>query len=354
MLPWYRKWSEENPINVLRTIILFATPGAALFVAGLIIIGGYPYATETLQTGPRGIAMGVTKYESALETPDPTIAAYTSAAPIIPQAGEPLAGEVYPLAGPLADLTVQNYDRLVGQMRQWTGIPDLMAEDNYQTQVAWEMIGMTRTLNEFWGDHVNISGEAGVNCYTCHRGQAVPSDIWFRIDPMLQASAGWPSIQNFATSMTVSTSLPHDALQAYLVDGELINVHDLEPRVENLPGDPLIQQTERTYSLMNHVANSLGVNCTYCHNSRAFYDGAQVTPQWATAALGIQMVIELNNEYLLPLQELLPDYRLGPKYADAPKAACATCHKGAQRPLNGMDMISDWPELATSEAPIYE
>jgi photosynthetic reaction center cytochrome c subunit len=41
-------------------------------------------------------------------------------------------------------------------------------------------------------------------------------------------------------------------------------------------------------------------------------------------------------------------------HADAPKAACATCHKGYQKPMGGMDMISDWPELAAPGAPVYE
>lgn len=32
-----------------------------------------------------------------------------------------------------------------------------------------------------------------------------------------------------------------------------------------------IQQTEQTYGLMMHFSNSLGVNCTFCHNSRNFH-----------------------------------------------------------------------------------
>ena len=31
-----------------------------------------------------------------------------------------------------------------------------------------------------------------------------------------------------------------------------------------------IQSTEQTYALMIAISNSLGVNCTFCHNSRAF------------------------------------------------------------------------------------
>ena len=95
------------------------------------------------------------------------------------------------------------------------------------------------------------------------------------------------------------------------------------------------------------------MNCVFCHNSRAFYDGGQVTPQWATETLGIQMVLELNNTYLVPLEGLLPEDRLGPVHADAPKAACKTCHKGYQQPLQGTNVIADWPELATTGTPDY-
>jgi len=63
--------------------------------------------------------------------------------------------------------------------------------------------------------------------------------------------------------------------------------------------------------------------------------------------LGISMVQEMNNDWLVPLRDVYPAHRLGPVYADAPKAACATCHKGYQKPLQGTNMIANYPELAT-------
>ncbi|MCL4119357.1 UNVERIFIED_CONTAM: hypothetical protein GTU68_030714 [Idotea baltica] len=218
------------------------------------------------------------------------------------------------------------------------------------------MISMTRNINENWDGHVSANKEVGVTCYTCHRGQAVPSDVWFKATPVNKAAQGWSSVQNRVTPLSSFTSLPSDALEAYLLDGETIGVHDLESRVAGIPGKddyPGIQHAERTFALMNYVANSLGVNCTFCHNTRAFYDGSQVTPQWGTESLGIQMVQELNNDYLVPLAGLLPSERLGPVHQDAPKAACKTCHKGYQQPLQGTNVIGDWPELATSDAPDY-
>ena len=93
------------------------------------------------------------------------------------------------------------------------------------------------------------------------------------------------------------------------------------------------------------------MNCTFCHNSRAFYDGGQNTPQWGTASLGIIMVQEMLADYLVPLQDVYPPERLGPVYGDAPMAACRTCHQGYQQPLNGTNVIHNWPELAVTQGP---
>lgn len=324
-------------------------------MAALLVSGGQPYATESLQTGPRGTGMSVPEFKADLAKPDPDIEAFLASTsdPVPPQGGEETAGEARENVPPgLENLTVENYDRLLAAMREWTGIPNLFDDLNsYQTSVGYLMIGMTQTLNEEWAGHVNANKEVGVTCYTCHRGQAVPSDVWYKISPVNENVQGWSANQNRVTMQSQYTSLPSDALEKYLLDGETIAVHDLESRVAGVPGEdgyPGIQQAERTYSLMNYISNSLGVNCLFCHNSRAFYSASgQITPQWATETLGIQMVLELNNTYLAPLDGILPEKRLGPVYADAPKAACKTCHKGYQQPLQGTNVIGDWPELAT-------
>ena len=98
----------------------------------------------------------------------------------------------------------------------------------------------------------------------------------------------------------------------------------------------------------------MGGNWGFGNNSRAVYDAGQVTPQWATASLGILMVQELNNDYVVPAGALLPEERLGPRNGDDPKVACTTCHKGYQRPMQGLNVTDDWPELVSSEAPVYE
>ena len=59
------------------------------------------------------------------------------------------------------------------------------------------------------------------------------------------------------------------------------------------------------------------------------------------------MVRELNDKYLDPLKDVLPANRLGP-LGDAPKASCATCHQGAAKPLLGVSLAKDFPELGGS------
>ncbi|GAA5076080.1 photosynthetic reaction center cytochrome PufC [Roseibacterium beibuensis] len=355
MLPkWFSNWDRENPTNIFGPAIAVGVAGSAVFVAAMLVTWGQPFATDSMQTGPRGSGMHVAEFLTDLEAGDPTVAGFFTSEPVVPTEGAETAGAAIDGAEPLlADLSVDNYNRLIEAMRSWTGIPDLLEPglENYQTTVARRMIQMTQNINQNWAAHVQVNAEVGVTCYTCHRGQPVPNNIWYRVSPVNESVAGWSANQNRVTMVSNFTSLPSDYLEHYLLENDegsynIIAIHDLASRVQQQPGDPLIQQAERTYGFMNYIANSLGVNCTFCHNTRAFYDAAQVTPQWATATLGIAMVQEIIADYLLPLQEVLPEERLGPVYADMPLAACRTCHQGEQQPLNGLNVIRNWPELA--------
>ena len=357
---WFDKWNRENPKDIYGPAVAVGVVGGAVFVAALLVTWGQPMATESLQTGPRGTGMSRPEFKADLAAPDPGIEVFlaSTSAPVVPQGGEQTAGEVRENVVPaFADLTVENYDRLLVAMRSWTGIPDLFEDpESYQSTVASLMIAMTQNINENWDGHVNANKQVGVTCFTCHRGQPVPSDIWFKITPANETVEGWSANQNRVTPLSQYSSLPSDALEKFLLDGESIKVHDLDSRVAGIPGKdgyPGIQHAERTYALMKYIANSLGVNCVFCHNTRAFYDGSQVTPQWGAELLGISMVQELNNDYLVPVGGLLPENRLGPMQGDAPKAACKTCHKGYQQPLQGTNVIKDWPELASTDAPDY-
>lgn len=367
---WFTDWNAKNPTNIYGPAVVIGALGSAVFAAALLVTFGQPFATDSVQTGPRGTGMSVATFVSEANTPDPTIEDYYTDEPFIPEEGEELAGDIYENVQVLTNVTDANFNRLMNAMTLWVA-PDegcvychanadegVYADDDLYTKVvARRMIQMTQSLNEDWIGHVQANEEVGVNCYTCHRGENVPSEIWFQVGAVNSNAEGWSAIQNRATTLSQFTSLPSDALESYLLDTQTIAVHDLESRVAGSPADegfPSIQNTERTYSLMNYFSNSLGQNCVFCHNSRAFYDPGQVTPQWATASLGILMVQEMNNEYLVPLGPVYPEHRLGPVLADAPKAACKTCHKGYQKPMGGLNAIADWPELATTGVPVYQ
>lgn len=61
------------------------------------------------------------------------------------------------------------------------------------------------------------------------------------------------------------------------------------------------------------------------------------------------MVNEVNQAYLDPLRPEFPPHRLGP-LGDVPKVECATCHRGAYKPLYGADMLKDYPSLGGEAA----
>lgn len=323
--------------------------GAALL--GVAMITEFQLPPNTfIQRGFRGTAMetiynnkDVKVFLAANQVP-PSL-------PPLPATG-PKAGQVYKNVQVLGDLSVAQFTRLMVSITQWVSPqqgcnychnPNNMAEDNLYTKVvSRRMIQMTQAINANWQPHV---AQTGVTCYTCHRGNNVPNNVWYN-DPGTARTGGVLSVatgQNMASGTVNNSSLPYDPFTPMLEQKYQIR----QQGETALPvGNPhSIKEAEWTYALMIHFAQSLGVNCTYCHNSRAFGDWAQSTPQRVSAWHGIHMVRELNNDYLNPLQPVYPDYRLG-KVGDAPKLNCATCHQGVYKPLLGVSMLKNFPELA--------
>jgi photosynthetic reaction center cytochrome c subunit len=56
------------------------------------------------------------------------------------------------------------------------------------------------------------------------------------------------------------------------------------------------------------------------------------------------MARDLNNNYMEPLKTVFPEHRLG-ILGDVAKVNCATCHQGVFKPLYGVSMAKDYPEL---------
>jgi len=308
---------------------------------------------EVVQRGYRGTAMQVNYNEKELaqylaENKVP------ASLPQAPAAG-PKAGVVYKNVQVLGDLSVGQFTRLMVSITNWVSPKQgcaychntaNMSEDNLYTKiVSRRMFQMTQHINADWQAHVQGTG---VTCYTCHRGNPVPNNIWFH-DPGTRTpgggmiDAGPPVGKNIAAASVRYASLPYDPFTPFLEGDHSIRVQGEEA----LPGSNRhsIKEAEWTFALMNYFGNSLGVNCTYCHNSRAFSDWSQSSPAKVVAWHGIRMTRDLNNDYLKSLTNAWPANRLGPT-GDSPKLACATCHQGVYKPLYGVSMLKDFPELS--------
>jgi photosynthetic reaction center cytochrome c subunit len=175
----------------------------------------------------------------------------------------------------------------------------------------------------------------------------VPEETWYEQDgdPHARGYTALTGGQNAPAESVALASLPFDPLSLHLqgdADQAAIRV---QPTSALPTGNGAsIQATEQTYALMMHMSDSLGVNCTYCHNTRSFQPWEASTQARVTAWHGLELARHINGEYIVPLTEALPAERLGP-LGDAPKASCATCHRGVSRPLYGESMAQAYPSL---------
>ncbi len=263
--------------------------------------------------------------------------------------GGPLAKDIYQNIQVLTDLDIGQFTRLMTAITAWVAPEqgcaychadgDNASDAKYQKVVSRRMLEMTRHINGDWQAHV---AQTGVTCYTCHRGQNVPLQKWFApADPHTRVSAGNRAGQN-APGIGL-TALPGDPFSAYLIGDDQIPVVAKTALTTSDRGATL-QRTERTYAFMLHISEATGVNCTGCHNTRSFFAWDQSRPQRVPAWHGIRMVRDLNNNYLVPLTGVFPVLRQGPT-GDVAKINCGTCHQGAGKPLNGVSMLKDYPEL---------
>jgi photosynthetic reaction center cytochrome c subunit len=339
----------------------FAAVVAVLVVAALAVLTLERPPVETVQRGFRGTGM--------LQVYNPRTVAAMEANNVVPAGIAPVpsvgpkAGDIYRNVTVLGDLSVGEFTRLMAALTTWVAPEqgcaychmgnDMAAEGNYTKNVARRMLQMTRHINEQWGSHVSPSG---VTCYTCHRGQPVPQHVWtteaYDTPVAQRGMAHVVTGQNLGAPSVNFTSLPYDPFTPFLQQGQEIRVigHIPEANGDNLRS---IKQAEWTYGLMTNISQSLGVNCTYCHNSRSFAEWDQSPPQRAIAWYGIRMTRDINNAYIEPLREIVPPNRLGP-HGDTLKTNCATCHQGVYKPLYGARMAQDYPELmrANLTAPI--
>jgi len=340
----------------------YALSGIAI-VAGilltLVVVFQIPWATppiESEQTGYRGT--GIADLKDAGEAEASRAAAEVPPPPYELVVGEdaPRAGDFYENVQVLSDISTDEFNYLMVAITEWVSpeegcnychIPENLASDDiYTKRVSRRMLQMNRAINQDWRNHV---ADTGVTCYTCHRGNPVPENIWFPPGP----DAGEGYMQNMASATVGLTSLPSTPFADYLTgeyDAEAAGAIRVQSDQMLTGGmEASMQDAEATYGLMIHLSEALGVNCTYCHNSRAFGVWDQSSAARVTAYHGLDMVRALNGEYVMPLVSELPDNRLSP-HGDAPGVNCATCHAGANKPLYGAQMAADYPSLMAGSA----
>jgi photosynthetic reaction center cytochrome c subunit len=332
----------------LPSVVLAAT------LAGVLLSGCERPPPDVVQSGFRGTGMEQVYNPRRIAALVEANAMPESIPPV--EAGGPKASEVYQNVKVLNDLGVGEFTRLMIAMTNWVAPkegpeagclychnPANLADDSkYTKTVTRSMLQMTRQINSQWKAHV---ADTGVTCWTCHRGQQVPTNVWFAPEPQKHATRmlGDKAGQNSPAWSVALTSLPYDPFGPYLAQDKPIRVIGQTA----LPVDnrKSIKQTEFTYGLMVHMSDSLGVNCTYCHNSRSFAEWEQSPPARTTAWHGIRMARAMNVEFMQPLTGTFPAHRLGPT-GDVAKINCATCHQGAYKPMFGASMLKDHPELA--------
>ena len=343
-------------------------------VAGLgLLLGGCEVGTkEYEQIGYRGTgAQGVVD-QSQLRATLKKIGAvpappYELTAEMI---GGERAGAAYQNVQVLGDISTEQFNYLMAAMVTWIAPGEgegqgcnychnanNMASDRYDNGkliytkiVARRMIQMNRNINGSWGKHV---APAGVTCWTCHRGKAVPANKW-AINPDGD-STGAPLMgnkrgQNTPLQTVAYASLPSDPFSAFLRDNQEIKLAG-KTALRTPANLATTKSAEHTYGLMMHMSQGLGVNCSYCHNAGNFASWSLSRPQRGTAWYGIRMVRNINNDYIESLAGIFPASRKGP-LGDPYKVNCTTCHQGQAKPMNGYAMLKDYPALRGALGPM--
>lgn len=326
--------------------------GAA--AATLVLAGCEPGAKISTQTGYRGTGLEQIVDRSSIAE---ATAIPPEAYPLPPDGG-PTAAETYQNVQVLGAVSAERFNHLMAQMNQWVvpanapeaqqgcnycHNPENMASDEKYTKiVARRMLQMTRTINSRWSSHVK---DTGVTCYTCHRGNAVPANVWAvaQATPDSTTIRGNKRGQNTPDPNVGYASLPSDPFVAYFQGKGDIRVASDQalPSPNHVVS---IKDAEKSYGLMMHVSSALGVNCTYCHNSQSFRAWNLSRAQRGTAYYGIRMVRDVNENYITSLRSVFPANRKGP-HGDPYKVNCTTCHQGVAKPLGGVSMIAQAPSL---------
>lgn len=337
--------------------------GFALVVATVLVV----IVPDWHRPWYRGTQMGYrgqsdTQFESRAAT-QPINAVIPAALPAAAEGG-PKATDVYKNVKVLTDVNAAEFMRLQYAITNWVSpqqgcafchdTKNWASDAKPQKLVARRMFAMTRYINSAWATHVNPSG---MTCYTCHRGQPVPAEVWWPrtpepIKPFIDHKEPWNEAGD-----TVSTFFPNNGFSEYYLQNTPIAVQSTTAMRTNDVADYIV--AKRVYEMMMQMSLEIGVNCGYCHNSRAFEDWKQSSPMRWSGYYALRFLRDLNRNYLLPLAQVIPqqrtlvhptampaipDHQRGQQPGNA-LLTCGTCHYRLTQPLNGVNMVKDYPGL---------
>lgn len=330
----------------MNRTVTFAALAASALALGACELG----PKQVSQNGYRGTGMNQIQLKTVALAKDEV-----PAPPYDPPSTEgQRASEVYQNLQVLGDVSTEQFNYTMAALTAWVSpeqgcsychnLENLASDEVYTKVVARKMLQMTRTINQKWDKHVATTG---VTCWTCHRGQPVPANYWTMPEAGKGGIIGNRHGQNNPIAETGYSSLPESALAVYLTGNPAT---DRKIRVVSTGVHPATannlttMETEKSYALMVHLSQALGVNCTYCHNSQAFAPWDISTTQRTTAWHGLEMVRNINGQYITPLADVFPANRKG-AMGDPFKVSCTTCHQGKNKPMGGVKMARDYPAL---------
>lgn len=285
------------------------------------------------------------------------------------ETGGPRATEAYKNVQVLTDVSAAEFMRTQQAITQWVspkeGCGFCHTGEDYASDAkpakiaARTMMRMTRHLNTDWANHV---APAGVTCFSCHRGQPIPAEVWIpqAPAPTHQLIAKMENWQESAD--TVRKFFPDAGWAEYLLQDQPISVQSTAALPNNTIAARVV--AKRVYEMMMQMSNGIGVNCGYCHNSRAFASWDESTPYRWVGYDALRLVRDLNNNFLLSVVHDVPQTRQLTTETDLPVlperqrgvqlgnglVVCKTCHYGLTKPLNGANMLHDYPALTTAAA----
>ena len=284
--------------------------------------------------------------------------------------GGPSATASYKNVKVLTDVSAAEFMRIQYAITAWVSpkqgcafchVGTDYASDAKPTKAAARvMLQMTRHLNTDWSSHVAPSG---MTCYTCHRGQPVPSYTWFPdkpmpAHPMSEPTENWQEIGD-----TVHKFFPDAGWAEYYLSDQPIRVQSdtIEPN-HSISSWP---EAKNIYEMMMQMSTSIGVNCGYCHQSRNWASWQQSSPYRWLGYDALRLVREVNNDFMLRIADIVPQTRTLVDETSIPSMPvrmrgaqpgngliiCGTCHQGVTKPLNGANMVNDYQGLGPLAPP---